>query len=368
MYWAWVVNRANQEDNEAINMKNDKGAEERIASVDPARTSDGRMNIFFCIDNKYDLPAYIALFSLLHNYRGNKKIDIYLLTSDGIDEKYVSLIKSLEGKYPFLSITIQCIQNCFKDVPIKLPHVTTATMYRLLIPRIARELNIDKCIYLDSDMVVEGDISELFDVDLDGFCIGGVKDPCPCNTTPELRELLEVSDLRDYINAGVLLFNVREIERNGLSEKLEVAGHRTDYPSNDQDAINSVFHNRIKLLSLRFNVIAPFLYDRRIINESKYRNGDLIEARKNPLIIHYIGSRKPWASQGTPLARIWWKYVRMQDKDIQAAYIKPFIEKSRLPLQDRIKDTIRTITLRLKVYEVVTNVYHKICIRQSQNN
>ena len=35
---------------------------------------------------------------------------------------------------------------------------------------------MDTCIYLDSDLVVEGDLSELFQIDIDGYFIGGVID------------------------------------------------------------------------------------------------------------------------------------------------------------------------------------------------
>lgn len=319
------------------------------------------MPIFLCADNNFVLPAYITLYSLLMNNRGSKKIDIYLLTSGDVEENCISLFKDLEERYDFISVTVMNMLDRFKGVYIKHPWITTATMYRLLIPKIARDLNIGKCIYLDSDIVVEGDISELFDVELKGFCVGAVKETAiSCDTDLELRELLEISNLRDYINAGVLLFNIEEIERNGLCEKLEVAGYGKEYPHNDQDAINAIFHHRIKVLPMRFNAINWYLYDGRLVTENEYGKVNILEARRNPLIIHYIGISKPWASRGTILAGKWWKYVRMQDRDVQNQYFQPFIKKSKLSLCVRVKDTIRTMTMKLRIYNVMRNIHHKV--------
>ena len=136
-------------------------------------------------------------------------------------------------------------------------------------------------------------LSELFNIEIEGFCIGAVKERLiSCDRDSELRGLLGVFNLRDYINAGVLLFNLIEIEKEGLSEKLEEAGHRTEYPHNDQDVINAVFHNRIHLLPIRFNAINTYLYDRKKDTENEYGSEAIQQARKDP-IIHYIGECKP---------------------------------------------------------------------------
>ena len=319
------------------------------------------MSIFLCTDNNYVLPAYIALYSLLSNYKGNTEIDVFLLITDSVDERNLSLIKSLEKGFPLLSITIIKVCNSFSDVHINTPWITTATMFRLLIPQIARKHNISKCIYLDSDIVVEGDISELYETDLQNYCIGGVKERAiSVDSNTELRDLLAVSDLQDYINAGVLLFNIKEIEKNDLSSKLESAGHRTDYSHNDQDVINATFHDRIKILPVRFNAINFYVYDHLPETISEYGKLNILEANKNPLIIHFDGDCKPWTARGTILSGKWRKYVRLQDKDVQREYFKPFIKASQLPLRRRIWVLIISITLKMRIYRVMVNIYRSL--------
>ena len=86
-------------------------------------------------------------------------------------------------------------------------HINYVAMYRLSIPKILQD--IDKCIYLDSDIVVEGDIAELDGISVEGVCIAGVEDGAPFGEYAErLREILDGPDLDQYINSGVLIMNL----------------------------------------------------------------------------------------------------------------------------------------------------------------
>ena len=55
--------------------------------------------------------------------------------------------------------------------------LSIATYYRLLLPTLLDKA-IDRVLYLDCDVIVLKDISELFKVNLDGFGVAAVKDSC----------------------------------------------------------------------------------------------------------------------------------------------------------------------------------------------
>lgn len=311
--------------------------------------------IFLCTDNNYAVPAYITMYSLLVNYTGTEKLQLYLLTSSDFESRFIRLFKSLEGNYELKIINMQ---NSFDDVVINTSWITTATMYRLLIPKIARGLRAERCIYLDSDIIVEGDIKEIFKVDLNDFCIGAVKESCvSCDRDPEMRKRLGVLSLKKYINAGVLLFNLDEIEKVGLTEELEQQGYTFDYLHNDQDVINVVFYDRIKILPVRFNSINDHMYNPDMFLQYGIQN--IKEARKNPLIVHYTGKYKPWVCRETILAQKWWKYVRMQERKIKKAYISPFVKSHKLPWKESMKVTIRSVTMRMGIYKATREMYHR---------
>lgn len=320
--------------------------------------------IFLCTDNNFAVPTYITLFSLLENYHGCESLCIYILASSDLSRKNARLFQKLVGKH---ELRIIKIGDDYRAVSINTPWINTVTMYRLLIPRITKHIGgIDKCIYIDSDTVVEGNILDLFNVDFDGYCIAAVKERyISCDRDERLKEKLGVESLKKYINAGVLLINIKEIEKQGLTDELEEAGYRDDYPHNDQDAINSVFYGRIKILPIRYNALNWYLDDKNEDNLKQYGRVNIREARKKPLIIHYIGRRKPWNCKDIPYAKVWWKYVQMQDDEIIRDYVRPFMKKSKLPLRYTIKETAKKITKKLGIYGTVRCIYKGIrkCIK-----
>ena len=78
----------------------------------------------------------------------------------------------------------------------------------------------DKAIYIDSDIVVPGDISELYDTDMHGNLIGVCKDSS-VNDAPELQRYMTESlglKLGDYFNSGMLLMNMKALREAKLAE------------------------------------------------------------------------------------------------------------------------------------------------------
>ena len=308
--------------------------------------------VFLSTDNNYAAAAYIALYSLLCNYGGGEGIRVYVLTPDDFAAENQSMLRSLSGSFPFADVRIIPMGSSYASVKINTAYISTATMYRLLIPRLVKELgdaDIEKCIYLDSDLVVEEDISELFHIDMEDCCIAGVRERA---ISDKKMEELQIPSLDQYVNAGVLLMNLKEIEHCGLAKSLEDAGYRDDFRHNDQDAVNRVFYGKTKLLPLRFNAINQYLND-EAENVQAYGSAAIQEAKENPLIIHYLLKRKPWSYKRVPMEDAWWKYVKMQDRDTLRLYIRPFLKDHRLPLPIRVKETVLNASKILGVYPLL---------------
>lgn len=64
--------------------------------------------------------------------------------------------------------------TCFEKAQICNTHLSKAAYFRLLIPELIREY--DKCIYLDCDIIVHGDLKELYEIELGNNYLAGVKD------------------------------------------------------------------------------------------------------------------------------------------------------------------------------------------------
>lgn len=325
-------------------------------------TNEDSIHIFLSTDNNYSVPAYITLFSLICNYRGKQSVNVYILTSGDLSSENLHLLSTLSDNDSRFEISFIDMKGAYNGVTFKLDHLSHAAMYRLMIPRIAEQLRLktDKCIYLDTDIVVEGDISELYDLDktLGKYYFAGVPDPCLCNVAhADLIDRLGIPDTDQYINSGVLLINLKQISRDGLCNQLEEAGYREDFLYNDQDAINSVCYGGIRSIPLKFNMMRQFFYhnDRYFseVYSLVYGKDNALEAKRDPVVIHYIDRQKPWSHRTILMAEKWWKYVGMQDERTIREHIAPFAASHRAPLSDWLFETTKTILTHMGIYDMV---------------
>ena len=307
------------------------------------------INIFLNTDNNYAVPAYITLYSLIHNYHGKNAVNVYFLTPGDMSSENRSFLLRLSDSNPLFEIFFIDMKDAYSNVTMNQRFVCTI-LYRLMIPRIVEQkhLKIDKCMYLDVDTVVEGDITELYNMDSkwDTYSCGGVRDLL-ADIPPDYKDKLGIPSLDKYINAGVLLINLKYLNNSGLRDKLEEAGYHNEYMYHDQDAINSVCHEGIKLIPLKYNLMPQVFYDCNSEIYEKYGKKEAAEAKKKPVIIHYIGAKKPWSYNNMYLAGKWWKYVRMQDEKTIKDFITPFLEAHKITFSGY--DIAKTILINILI-------------------
>lgn len=202
-------------------------------------------------------------------------------------------------------------------------YFTLATYFRFFIPQIFATYK--KVLYLDCDLVVNTDVSELFHIDLENYALGAVFD-IEMNrliaTDKErkgkicryLSQRLKMQQIETYFQAGVLLFDIAKLKAmdftNKCLDKLKEIG---DPMYVDQCVLNSLFDGNYKELDMRWNVMWQLPYyvkdlDRQlpVIAYKTY-----FEAREKPYIVHYAGAIKPWKNPEIEMADIWWKYARL---------------------------------------------------------
>jgi lipopolysaccharide biosynthesis glycosyltransferase len=168
--------------------------------------------------------------------------------------------------------------------------VSVGAIFRLLIPDL---LPVDKVIYLDSDVVVNLDIRELWDISVEGLSIAGVGDESfGTFSSAKLAMRLVGCDPKQYANSGVLVMNLSRIrERHDLPKECAMWFKRYGHCSTmlDQDFINYIFRGDITLIDRKFN--------------SGRRDGDV-----SGTIMHATGGSKPWNSlEGSAMERLYWK-------------------------------------------------------------
>lgn len=230
------------------------------------------MNILYCGDEGISRGVLVSILSLLRN--GRKKYDeklkkmvesgdieepiyhIYIMTIDYEDTKPFKdktakflndLVKGANSKN-FVKL-IDATEVFVKNLPKKNmgSYFTPCSMLRLYIDKVSELAKLDRILYLDYDVMCRGNLSEFYEMDLDGIEAAGVLDIYGKNFY-HYHGLLKF----DYMNSGVMLFNVPECLKTGMFEKtVKLCAGRWMMLA-DQAALNKSIMRR-KLVARKYN-------------------------------------------------------------------------------------------------------------------
>lgn len=262
------------------------------------------MNILLVSDENYAMQLTVLMTSILENNSNDfDEINIYVI-SNNITENSLQKIKSLETKYEKLKLHILSnfeIEEQLRDIKDKLPDSKSLSyFYRLFIASILPD-DIDKILYMDSDIIVDSSLEKIYNENINDFCCAGVIDI----NEASFKELLDMDSEDCYVNSGVLLINFKKWVKDDIQDQIIdfINTATSDELLYDQHIINHVLKNNIKILEPKCNVLTHMLalnYERFMeifrIKNGVFTKEEYLEAQSNPTIIHYIGSpwRRPW--------------------------------------------------------------------------
>ena len=264
--------------------------------------------IFFSTDDNYIPFLDVAIRSLVENASDAYKYRIIVLNT-GLNEDNVRRVMQNERegfKIDFIDISaeVEKIKSRLKNVY----HFSVVTYYRLFIASLFPQY--DKVLYLDCDLVVLGDVSELYHIDLGDNILGAAPEQFVQNTK-EFRSYAEKAlgvDPDGYVNAGVLLMNLKEFRNCKIEEKFTklITEYDFDLLDPDQAYLNYLCLGKILILPNGWNKLPIPLS---------------CEGKKN--IVHYALYKKPWQYIDVMNGEYFWDY----------ANLSPFYEEIRLRQQ-----------------------------------
>lgn len=254
------------------------------------------LNICTSSDNKYAEHMYVMLFSLLYNLKKNYNGIIWILDSY-LNNKNKKLLKSLEDKFNNTLINfVHVDENKYKW--LRALGWTYQTYFRIDIPNLLPNLN--KVLRLDPDIIVNGDVSLLYDLNIDNYAIAATTE----NKIDFVYEyILKIPNNNWYFNWWVLLSNLNYRRSKWLSDKLKwyLQSQKKNY-YHDQDALNAILHDKRKVLPRYYNV-------------TWYQTYKHIFLERKSIIVHYCWWGdfqwiwKPWLPYSKhPLSNLYHKY------------------------------------------------------------
>ncbi len=277
----------------------------------PAERQEGDVNIVFCFDANFAdhfIPTFASI--LAHT---DRRLAIWVL-GRGLSDGYFQNLSKLFPDVRFAHVDLSDVD--YGEVKL-LPHISVSTMDRLVAPALMPD--VDRALYLDVDILVRGDIGELWDLDMGEAAIAA-RDSIHKewnNGTTLVYDLAKrfsgdkASHFRsmlfshgkirfDAFNAGILVMDMDKLRSDDFVEKttrvVEVFG------VHDQFALNIYTReNRAK--------IPP--------EWNHFASQELLE---NPKLVHFIGRVKPWTPDAYHAFKSEWDVFAEDVQRRQAAF------------------------------------------------
>lgn len=249
--------------------------------------------------SKYTAAAIASVFE-----NTSEKITVHLLTDRLLSSKNRNRFEELARQYGQTIVLYDIeIKEKFENVR-GLRRVTKGTLYRLKIPELL-SADIDKVIYLDSDILVNLDVRELWDIDFDGKAILAVKD---FDTRTAVKgKLVEtgILDVENYYNAGVMVWNLDKI-RSCYDIYNQAVAFFNEYGEycdgfTDQHASNAIFKGDIKFIDNKYNYFTRYIRNtgqtlKNIIYHLTSERPRMEMSEEFDKLFYETLSRTPWGS------------------------------------------------------------------------
>ncbi len=243
-----------------------------------------KLNIVLCFDSNVIVGALTLIVSIIKN---NPDLDcrfhLFAINQDLENlKKFLDLYSSIFEK---LNIRLYDIaefeeyktqkENLDRFLKKGNRNLTVAAFYRIIIANNI-QLDDDRFLYLDTDVVCNGDISTLASIEFNNHIVAAVPDFD--HQLDYARKILNFTG-DNYFNSGVLLVNISEWKKESVSK--QCIDYLLDkFPKQlDQDALNLICTNRVLWLAKEYNTITNNGYDL---------------TNPNAVLIHYTGADKPW--------------------------------------------------------------------------
>ena len=233
---------------------------------------------------------------MISNASKDYQYKIYVLNTNISPSMQQVMLDMQNDNFTIIFTDVTDYLNSIRD---KLPlrdYYSKTTYFRLFIAEMFPEYS--KAIYIDSDTIVEGDISKLYEEELGDCYVGAVHEQAMVQEDcygSYVEKVLGI-DRNNFFNAGLLLINCRQFRDNHVLDQFLKLLHVQNFVvTQDEDYLNLICHNKVHWLKQQWNA--------EVFGKMDYPE-ESIE------ILHYIMVSKPWHYEDCRLAEHFWKYAK----------------------------------------------------------
>ncbi len=271
-----------------------------------------RVTVACAANADFAVPLAVTVASLLANLSPDRSVELWVVDAGMGAEARARLRRS----WPRRSLRLRWVRadpDLLPDLPLW-GRMGPETYLRLAVGELLPS-RVRKVIWLDCDLVVLGDLAELWDHPLDGAGLLAAQDL----VVPYVSSPLGVSAFRElgllpetkYFNAGVMVIDLEWWRRHDISRRVVdyLQRHHDTAALWDQEGLNAVLAGAWAELDPRWNQIAS-VSGRRFFKAPHLSPEAYRSVVEDPLIIHFAGSLKPWLHHLPDPARdLFFRYV-----------------------------------------------------------
>ena len=293
--------------------------------------------IFYACDDKFVNYAVVSIHSLIMNANKEYQYKIHILNTGFLAESKAKLEALAEEN---VEICFEDVTKRMEEIQDRLPlrdYYSMTTYYRIFMADMFPHYK--KAIYIDSDTVVLGDISEMYLYDLEDNLVGAVTDQVIVQEHVYSKYTRKVLGIRPekYFNAGVLLMNCEMFRREKVLERfVELVNLYTFVVAQDQDYLNIICKDKVLWMHPKWNVEAL----EKIVCEEE-----------EMAIIHYNLVSKPWHYPECRFHEYFWNYASLTN-----VYEEILKEAEEYTDEQREKDAYSGERLMELAVSEITNV------------
>jgi lipopolysaccharide biosynthesis glycosyltransferase len=287
-----------------------------------------KVSIAFICDSNYVIPTVVAITSLICNKNPDTYYDIYLIAAE-LSETEIGTFDEFRGSkidIHIIRVSLEKIAGIRKSF-----YITATACFKFDLPNLIPHQ--DKVLYLDSDILIQKDLSDLFEININDYYAGVIKDIVMMDND---------LNIKNYFNSGVMLLNLNLLRNENMpATLLNTRRSSSHFTYMDQDCFNVLFEKKVKLLPMKYNCFYNFFlrfmnkYTIDYINKcfgTEYSSYD--DIKKDSYILHLIAWDKPWIYRNSVLAREWEEYFKksplkhqkLKRKSIKLRKMQDFIE------------------------------------------
>jgi lipopolysaccharide biosynthesis glycosyltransferase len=217
-----------------------------------------------------------------------ERSDIYVLVDETVVDADVNLLKRTSDVFS-LKLDVITLDSSWKScIPEPFSrgwsHVSPVAFAKLMAVDLL-PAGYQRCLILDTDLMVVGSLSELLSLSLNGYPLAAVRDFMMPETSGQRLSLTTPSS---YFNSGVLLIDVEKWKK--ADPLAQIASWESAMLSKitflEQDILNIIFEKNYLEIDPCFNHMIMVSLAGEIPNPGSASN--------HPVIYHFPGQIKPW--------------------------------------------------------------------------